>query len=230
MASGAAHSPWLTPLGFLVRMRVDGISMISRVPIVAAMLVLAVVAPGCHAPRPSHPAEGRAMGTLPIVSLDDATIRVPTLSGKVTLLNFWGTWCPPCRKELPGLVRIAQRLSGEPRFQFIAVSCGSGGDDADIARETTSFLTSRHLPIAAWGFSEAVVATHFSWAYGLEAFPTTYLIGPDARVRRVWTGYRSSDEADIAAAIVALLREQAEPASEPGESVREQEEPNAAPR
>jgi hypothetical protein len=43
----------------------------------------------------------------------------------------------------------------------------------------------------------------------LEAFPTTYLVGPDARVRRVWTGYRSSDEADIAAAIVAILKEQA---------------------
>ena len=80
------------------------------------------------------------MGSLPIVSLDDATIPVPSLTGKVTLLNFWGTWCPPCRKELPGLVRISQRLNEEPRFQLIAVSCGSGGDDANLARETTSFL------------------------------------------------------------------------------------------
>jgi len=182
--------------------------MIARGPLLAAILTLALVAIGCRVPRPTHPAEGRVMGPLPIVSLDDAIIPVPSLAGKVTLLNFWGTWCPPCRKELPGLVRIAQRLDDEPRFQLIAVSCGSGGDDADLARETTSFLAARQLPIAAWGFSEAVVATHFSLAYGLEAFPTTYLIGPDARVRRVWTGYRSSDEADIAAAILVLLKEQ----------------------
>ncbi len=182
--------------------------MIARGPLLAAILTLALVAIGCRVPRPTHPAEGRVMGPLPIVSLDDATIPVPSLAGKVTLLNFWGTWCPPCRKELPGLVRIAQRLDDEPRFQLIAVSCGSGGDDADLARETTSFLAARQLPIAAWGFSEAVVATHFSLAYGLEAFPTTYLIGPDARIRRVWTGYRSSDEADIAAAILVLLKEQ----------------------
>jgi cytochrome c biogenesis protein CcmG, thiol:disulfide interchange protein DsbE len=182
--------------------------MIARGPLLAAILTLALVAIGCRVPRPTHPAEGRVMGPLPIVSLDDATFPVPSLAGKVTLLNFWGTWCPPCRKELPGLVRIAQRLDDEPRFQLIAVSCGSGGDDADLARETTSFLAARQLPIAAWGFSEAVVATHFSLAYGLEAFPTTYLIGPDARVRRVWTGYRSSDEADIAAAILVLLKEQ----------------------
>lgn len=182
--------------------------MIARVLFVAVILSLALVAIGCNVPRPTHPAEGRVMGPLPIVSLDDATIPMPSLAGKVTLLNFWGTWCPPCRKELPGLVRIAQRLDDEPRFQLIAVSCGSGGDDADLARQTTSFLAARQLTIAAWGFSEAVVATHFSLAYGLEAFPTTYLIGTDARVRRVWTGYRSSDEADIAAAILVLLKEQ----------------------
>jgi len=191
-----------------MRMLVDGSPMIARRSLAAAFLSIALLALGCKVPRPTHPAEGRVMGSLPIVSLDDATIPVPSLTGKVTLLNFWGTWCPPCRKELPGLVRISQRLNEEPRFQLIAVSCGSGGDDANLARETTSFLSARQLPIAAWGFSEAVIATHFSLAYGLEAFPTTYLIGPDARVRRVWTGYRSSDEADIAAAILVLLKEQ----------------------
>jgi len=189
-------------------MLVDGSPMIARRSLAAAFLSIALLALGCKVPRPTHPAEGRVMGSLPIVSLDDATLPVPSLTGKVTLLNFWGTWCPPCRKELPGLVRISQRLNEEPRFQLIAVSCGSGGDDANLARETTSFLSARQLPIAAWGFSEAVIATHFSLAYGLEAFPTTYLIGPDARVRRVWTGYRSSDEADIAAAILVLLKEQ----------------------
>lgn len=182
--------------------------MMFRPSIAAVTLALALTTGGCHVPRPPHPAEGRVMRSLPIVSLDDASIPVPALAGKVTLLNFWGTWCPPCRQELPGLVRISRRLADEPRFQFVAVSCGSGGDDADLARETTAFLTARQLPIAAWGFAEAIAAMHFSLAYGLEAYPTTYLIGPDARVRRVWTGYRSSDEAQIAAAIVALLRDE----------------------
>jgi thiol-disulfide isomerase/thioredoxin len=147
------------------------------------------------------------MGSLPIVSLDDVSLPVPALTGRVTLLNFWGTWCPPCRRELPGLVRIAERLAKEPRFQLVAVSCGSGGDGDDLGSETKAFLTSRQLPIAAWGFADPLATTLFASAYGLEAFPTTYLIGPDARVRRVWTGYRSSDEADIAASIVVLLRE-----------------------
>ncbi|MGI9176932.1 MAG: TlpA family protein disulfide reductase [Pirellulales bacterium] len=172
----------------------------------ASVIVLTTAVIGCDAARPPHPAVGRGMGPLPLVSLDDTSLPVPTLAGRVTLLNFWGTWCPPCRRELPGLVRIAERLAKEPRFHLVAVSCGSGGD-ADLGRETKAFLASRQLPIAAWGFADPLATTLFASAYALEAFPTTYLIGPDARVRRVWTGYRSSDEADIAASIVALLRE-----------------------
>lgn len=181
--------------------------MIRRTSIAAALVGAVALTTGCDVPRPAHPAEGRTMGDLPIVSLDDPAVPVPTLAGRVTLLNVWGTWCPPCRRELPGLARIAGRLANEPRFQLIAISIGSGGDDADLAAETTSFLRARQIPLAAWGFGEAVAATHFSLAHGIEGVPMTFLIGTDRRIRRVWSGYRSSDEADMAAAIVALLKE-----------------------
>lgn len=178
--------------------------MPSRWPFVVAMVIAAA---GCDAPRPPHPAVGRRLGPLPIVSLVEAARRPPELDGRVTLLNFWGTWCPPCRLELPGLVRIAGSLAGEPRFQLVAVSCGAGGDDTDLARETVGFLEKRQLAIEAWAFTDPLAASLFASAFGLEAFPTTYLIGTDGRVRRVWTGYRSRDEAEIAAAILAALKE-----------------------
>ena len=106
-------------------------------------------------------------------------------------------------------MRLADRLVSEPAFQLVAVSCGSGGDEnlEDLARETRQFLAARQLAISAWSLSDPLAASLFASTYGLEAFPTTYLIGPDARVRRVWTGYRSSDEAEIAATIVTLLKE-----------------------
>lgn len=184
--------------------------MIARPTITAAILPLVLCLTGCDARRPANPLEGRGMVALPIVSLDDPSTPVPTLAGKVTLLNFWGTWCPPCRKELPGLVRLSERLASEPRFQLIAVSVGSGatGND-DLAAETRSFLDARQMKFNAWGFGEAVAATHFSLAYDLSSVPATFLIGPDSRIRRVWNGYRSGDEADMAAAIVGLLKETA---------------------
>ncbi len=173
-----------------------------------AMICAAVVSTGCGGTAPKHPAIGRAMGTLPIESLAEPAAETPTLSGKVTLLNFWGTWCPPCRRELPGLVRIAKRLADEPRFQLVAVSCGPGFDDFDeLAAETRNFLERQRLDLDAWAFGDPISREKLASVVGLEAFPSTYLIGPDATVRRVWVGYRTRDEAEIAAAIVEALKE-----------------------
>lgn len=185
--------------------------MISITPIVGRAIALAAIAcivTGCGAPRRDHPAVGRSLGRLPIVSLADPTSAPPELRGGVTLLNFWGTWCPPCRRELPGLVRLAGSLRDQPAFQLVAVSCGpdGAGDPGELSRETSRFLDSQQLDLDAWAFVDPVQAGLFASASGLGAFPTTYLIGPDGIVRRVWTGYRSSDEADIAAAVVALLK------------------------
>jgi cytochrome c biogenesis protein CcmG/thiol:disulfide interchange protein DsbE len=176
-----------------------------RSRLAAVAFLTAWCAPGCDNPGPSHPVVGRSMGPLPIVSIAAEPLPLPELAGKVTLLNFWGTWCPPCRRELPVLVRLATRLAGEPAFQFIPVSCGSGDVD-ELAADTRAYLDRNDLPIAAWAFTDPVAASVFASAYGLQAFPTTYLIGPDARIERVWVGYRPRDEAEMAAALVEALK------------------------
>ena len=185
----------------------------------AAMLLAAVVAwlpclAGCDTSTPSHPAVGRTVGNLPLVSLADSTRQPPTFVGRVTLLNFWGTWCPPCRRELPGLVRLADRLRREPAFQLVAVSCGGRApeDMATLTESTNAFLKEAVSPaqrsaIDPWADPDGRTRMIFSTSFGFDAFPTTYLVGPDARVRQVWVGYRSRDEADIARAIVAALKE-----------------------
>ena len=179
-------------------------------PVVRFLLaaLTSVALAGCAGPDTSHPAIGRTVGRLPLVALADHGRPAPTFAGKVTLLNFWGTWCPPCRRELPGLARLAARLADDPRFQLVAVSCGgSGPDDLDeITATTTEFLASQRLTLDAWADPDGLARTIFGASFGFGAYPTTYLIGPGATVRRVWTGYRSRDEADMAAAVVALLK------------------------
>ena len=188
----------------------------------AAMLLAAVVAwlpclAGCDSSTPSHPAVGRTVGNLPLVSPADPGRQPPTFVGRVTLLNFWGTWCPPCRRELPGLVRLADRLRSEPAFQLVAVSCGGRApeDMATLKESTNAFLKEAVSPaqrsaIDPWSDPDGRTRMIFSASFGFDAFPTTYLVGPDARVRQVWVGYRSRDEADIARAIVAALKEVAQ--------------------
>jgi len=166
-----------------------------------------LLAAGCGSP-PTPPAVGRKLGPLPIAPLADLTAPPPSLAGRVTLLNFWGTWCPPCRRELPGLARLAKSLAHEERFQLVAVSCAGGGSPApgDLAAESAEFLLGNGLVIAAYVFTDPLGADSLASALGLRALPATYLIGPDATVRGVWIGYRPRDEAEIAAAIVPLLK------------------------
>jgi cytochrome c biogenesis protein CcmG/thiol:disulfide interchange protein DsbE len=180
-------------------------------------VLVATVASGCGAVREKHPAVGRRVGRLPLVSLADPTRAPPRLTGRVTLLNFWGTWCPPCRRELPTLVRLAERLADKPGFQLVAVSCGGGGPDdlEELTGDTRRFLESQKLAIEAWGDPDGFTRMAFTDAYGFNAFPTTYLVGPDATIRRVWTGYRAGDEADMATAVLGLLKDL--PAAEPAE-------------
>jgi len=163
----------------------------------------------CGMPARPHPAVGRTMDTLPLVSLSDPLRAAPRYEGRVTILNLWGTWCMPCRRELPGLARLAARLEAEPAFQLVAVSCGSGGPDelADISATTRDFLRGQRLSLDAWADPDGMARVILAGSYGFEAFPTSYLVGPDARVRAVWVGYRSRDEADMARAIVEALKE-----------------------
>ena len=176
----------------------------------AATLALAATV-GCGGGRRDHPAVGRVIGALPLAPLGHDA-QPPELAGKVTLLNFWATWCPPCRAELPGLARLAARLKDEPRFQLVAVNIGSGGDDDPIAlaAETREFLASRGIAVDAWAFGDALGRAMLASELGLEGIPATFLVGPDGRIRRSWVGYRGGDEAAMAGAVVALLEREPE--------------------
>lgn len=158
---------------------------------------------------PRHRAVGTTVASLPVASIANLSAEPVRLTGRVTLLNFWGTWCGPCRRELPGLARIASSLESDRRFQLVAVSVSGGGGESpeDLAAETAAFLLSQKLAIPAYVFTDPLAADMLSTTLGLQAVPATYLIGPDATVRRVWIGYRPQDEPDMAAAIVALLKE-----------------------
>ena len=151
---------------------------------------------------------GKSVPKISLVSLGTGDESL-TLSGKITLLNFWGTWCPPCRQELPGLARLASRLTNEPRFQLIAVSCGGGNrDDLDQLRsETEAFLASTRIALSPWADPTGDTRLRFTKAFGFRAYPTTYLIGADQKILAIWTGYSPSVETQIAQSVARSLKQ-----------------------
>ena len=126
----------------------------------------------------------------PPLELKDHTGKVVKLSdyaGKTVLLNFWATWCPPCRDEMPSMEQLAAAMKSEPSFVMLAASVDDGWAPID------EFFKGQPAP----GFTvlhdeNARGAT----AFGTSKFPETYIIGPDGRLKAKFVGPRDwSDKA-----------------------------------
>jgi thiol-disulfide isomerase/thioredoxin len=121
------------------------------------------------------------------LALPDLQGRMHRLSdyrGKVVLLNFWASWCAPCRAEMPSIENLRRELRGKP-FTVLAVNVG---EDARLARRFTEQ--------ADIGFTVLIDAEGgAARAWGARALPTTFIIGPDGRTRYSHIGARDwSDE------------------------------------
>jgi thiol-disulfide isomerase/thioredoxin len=110
----------------------------------------------------------------PTLSLSDLNGKVwdlPSLQGHAVLLNFWATWCEPCKDELPSIERLRVALAGKP-FAVLAVEMeGSARTASDTAEELRL-----HFPMLLDRDSSATSA------WNVNLLPTTFLIGPDGAV------------------------------------------------
>lgn len=103
--------------------------------------------------------------------LDGRTITNQSLRGKMTIVNFWATWCPPCRAEMPDLVKLQERY----RDQLLII--GISQDEGSPA-SVKEFAISRNLnyPIV---MSTPELEQIFS---GVAAIPTSFIIDPEGRI------------------------------------------------
>lgn len=107
------------------------------------------------------------------------TISLQDYQGQVVLLDFWASWCAPCRKSLPEYNALRAELSAQG-FEVIAISLDEKKDDA--LRFLDRFPV--EFPVA-WGWDE-------NWrlptAYGVEAMPTAFLIDRNGVIQHVEAG------------------------------------------
>jgi thiol-disulfide isomerase/thioredoxin len=127
-------------------------------------------------------------GKAPPLKLADADGRERSLAdwrGKTIVLNFWATWCEPCRDEMPSLERLKVRMAGKP-FDVVAVNVGESPER--VARFT------REVPVTFPIIYDKDSSAAKSWK--VRGYPTSYVIGPDGRIRYYFVGELdwSSDE------------------------------------
>lgn len=94
------------------------------------------------------------------------------LRGKVVLLNFWATWCPPCRKEMPSMEAL-YRAYRDRGLVVLAVS-----QDQASSQEVKAFADALKLSFPVWHDRDGLIGRQYS----VPGVPTSYLIGRDGRI------------------------------------------------
>jgi peroxiredoxin len=142
------------------------------------------------------PASGKAV-PFALRDLDGREHRLAQYRGKVVVLNFWATWCEPCREEMPSLDRLAEKLAGRP-FVVLGVNYAEG---APRIREFTA-----RLPLRFPLLLDRDGSVTKSWS--VRTLPATYVIDPAQRLRHVAVGAIDWDAPDAIALVEKLLPKQ----------------------
>jgi thiol-disulfide isomerase/thioredoxin len=122
------------------------------------------------------------------------------LRGKVVLLDFWGTWCPPCRESVPILRSLNKKYAGKP-FQLIGIS---SDDDEDVWK---TFIAAQHMDWSEYiDLSDQVLQ-----AFKVESFPTYIVLDKDGVIRFRQSGLSDSTQGDLEDAINKALKRESDP-------------------
>ena len=144
-----------------------------------------------------RPAEYTDAPDFVLPDVEGRSVRLRELRGKLVLLNFWATWCAPCRIEMPGMERLYQTFQ-KADFALLAVSIDRQG--TQMVRPFVEELKLK-FPILIDQTMEV------SRQYGLRGLPTTYLIDPEGRLIGAAVGGRDWHSTEAKALIATLLRQ-----------------------
>jgi peroxiredoxin len=168
--------------------------------VVLAVLTAAFCRQGVETTGAGRPAlVGRTAPDFALTDLSGKTVRLADFKGEIVLLDFWATWCAPCREEIPDFVEL-QKQYAEKGFTFLGISLDEEG--AAVVKPFTQEL----------GINYPVVIgnTQVSAAYGgIQALPTAFLIGRDGRILEAFVGDRA--KADFERAIRSALQRDTTP-------------------
>lgn len=127
--------------------------------------------------RPPAPQAGFAAPDFTLETRDGETISLIDLRGQVILVNFWATWCPPCRAEMPAIQQVYEQYRDQG-FTVLAVDVGEG--DAQVA----AFVDKRELTFPILMDRDARVAAR----YQVKAMPSTFFIDREGIIQEVTLG------------------------------------------
>jgi peroxiredoxin len=164
--------------------------------IVVAMVVSVMLVFGFnmaqHSPSPEAAAAAKLQGQMAhdftLQTLDGKTVHLSDYRGKAVLLNFWATWCEPCKLEMPWFVEM-QKQYGPQGLQILGVAMDDA-DPADIARFAKDMGVDYPILVGNEPVRDAVAGDYG----GVQFLPETFFIGRDGKVVEKIFGLKSRSE------------------------------------
>jgi thiol-disulfide isomerase/thioredoxin len=160
--------------------------------LLAALLALLLAGP-LHA---NELAPWKGGATPPLVLKDAAGMAhdLAQYRGKVVLVNFWATWCEPCRAEMPSMQRLRERLAGRP-FAVLAVNYMESDE------KVSAFLASERIELTAPMDKDGASAKRWK----VKILPASFVVDARGRIRYSLTGEANWDDPGFASAIERLF-------------------------
>lgn len=135
---------------------------------------------------------------LELAVLDGSRVSLAAMRGQVVFVNFWATWCPPCRDEMPSMVRLADELARRHpgKFRMIAVSVDDGWDPVKEYFAAPPFGRPPGSLTVALDAEQASAKAYYCTARGFcpdIKFPETYIVDKSGRLVGYVVGPRNWD-------------------------------------
>ncbi len=126
--------------------------------------------------------------------LDGQPVRLSDFKGKVVILDFWATWCPPCREEIPHFKALYSKYRAQG-LEIVGVALDEGGASA-----VRPFVQSKGIT-----YPIAISDSRVTQAYGgIRGIPTTFVIDREGRIVKKYVGYQNQEILEFA--VKPLLR------------------------
>jgi cytochrome c biogenesis protein CcmG, thiol:disulfide interchange protein DsbE len=128
------------------------------------------------------------------LTLDGKQIHLSDLRGKVVVLNFWATWCPPCVEETPSLIQLETRIAPQGGM-VLGVSVD---EDADAYQ---NFLQQYHINFPTYRDPTKKIAVE----YGTTMYPDSYVIDRQGRIARKFVGPQDWTQGDVSSYVDSVV-------------------------
>jgi thiol-disulfide isomerase/thioredoxin len=178
---------WIIPLLLLFVVLYPG----TRVWLLSGLMKVGLFSPSVKTP------ETNGMDNFSSVAFNDVNgnvVSLGSLKGKVVLINFWATWCPPCRAEMPSLQAVYEKWKSHPGFIFLAVD--SDGKPANA----NNFLRKNGYSFSAYGQASAIPASLAG-----NTLPETVVLDKNGKLAFRHVGMANYDSGDFHELLEKLL-------------------------